>query len=536
MSELLNEAAHPRTDRPGSTAPGWSRMQVPAGKLSPPPLGFGPLLRPRLLEALSRGVAETPVTLLSGPAGSGKTLLASSWALEQHDHPPVAWLSLDAADDDPSMFWPYLLAALDRAGIELAVAPSEPGPAGSTPMGWPVSPAAALSGLQQRVVLIIDGADNLITPALTQALDLLVRHSGGRLRLVLCARADPLLPLHRYRLDERLTEIRTDQLAFTVEETSELLASLGAPVSPVVAALLQRETEGWAAALRLAAAPLARGVDPAHLLTALTADDGSVAQYLVAEVLDNQPAPGPPLPAADQRDPRALARPGRLPRRPARHRPPHPRRAGRGERLRRARRGRPRRLPHPRTLPGTAAGSAGLREPRRLRCLPPHLRGLVRRSRSAAGRGRPRPRVGRPAVGGPAAHRRPRGRPRPGGRSSLRTAAVGRRTPDAAVLRAAAALAGARPAEPPDLAAAAAAAGDPHIRPPCASARRSSAPSPSRAAAAADRVRAAAALADSLIAALPDEQAAAACRADRRAGHQRGRRAAADRRSGAGAP
>ena len=80
-------------------------MKVPAGKLSPPPLGLGPLLRPRPLEALSRGVAETPVTLLSGPAGSGKTLLASSWAQEQHNRPPVAWLSLDATDDDPSVFW-----------------------------------------------------------------------------------------------------------------------------------------------------------------------------------------------------------------------------------------------------------------------------------------------------------------------------------------------------------------------------------------------------------------------------------------------
>src|SRR5690349_6368933 len=102
MSEPMNRAAHPHTVRPASTAPGWSRGMVPAGKLSPPPLGFGPLLRPRLLTALSRSVADRPVTLLSGLAGSGKTLLASSWALEQLDHPPVAWLSLDAANDDPS--------------------------------------------------------------------------------------------------------------------------------------------------------------------------------------------------------------------------------------------------------------------------------------------------------------------------------------------------------------------------------------------------------------------------------------------------
>jgi LuxR family maltose regulon positive regulatory protein len=263
---------------------------VLTGKLVPPPLGFPPLSRPRLLRALSRGVATGPLTLLSGPAGSGKTVLAATWVQEARDRLPVAWLSLDAADDDPAVFWPYLLTALDRAGIELPVEPPPLVPGAPPPPGWPLTLAAALASLPHQVVLFIDNADSLTSRELTDALDLLVRHVGARLRLVLCARADPLLPLHRYRLDDQLTEIRTDQLAFTAEETGQLLASLGTPVPADVAAALQRETEGWAAALRLVAAPLARGVDPVHLLTALTADDGSVAQYLVAEVLDHQPA------------------------------------------------------------------------------------------------------------------------------------------------------------------------------------------------------------------------------------------------------
>ena len=97
-----------------------------------------------------------------------------------------------------------------------------------------------------------------------------------------------LLPLHRYRLDDLLTEIRTDELAFTAEEAGGLLASLGAPVRPDVAAALCEQTEGWAAAVRLAAALLTRGTSPEQLIAALVADDGSVAQYLTAEVLDHQ--------------------------------------------------------------------------------------------------------------------------------------------------------------------------------------------------------------------------------------------------------
>jgi LuxR family maltose regulon positive regulatory protein len=199
----------------------------------------------------------------------------------------VAWLSLEAGDDDPAVFRPYLLAALRQTGMDLpALSPGEP-----APHAWPTALAAELAAQPERVVLILDNADSLTAREITGALDLLVRHAGTRLRLLLCARADPLLPLHRYRLDERLTEIRTDGLAFTGEETGELLAALGAPVTADVAAALQRRTEGWAAALRLAAARLSQGVDPHRLLASLAADEGSVAQYLVAEVLDRQPAP-----------------------------------------------------------------------------------------------------------------------------------------------------------------------------------------------------------------------------------------------------
>src|SRR3712207_9191124 len=106
-TDSRHAAGHPSAEPVGSGA------GVPPGKLTPPPLGFPPLSRPRPLRALSRSVATSPVTLLSGPAGTGKTGRAASWAQEAHERPPVAWLSLDAADDDPATFWPCLLAALD---------------------------------------------------------------------------------------------------------------------------------------------------------------------------------------------------------------------------------------------------------------------------------------------------------------------------------------------------------------------------------------------------------------------------------------
>src|SRR3712207_1598520 len=105
-----------------------------------------------------------------------------------------------------------------------------------------------------------------------------------------CSSYLPLLPLHRYRLAGTLSEIRGDQLAFTPDETRELLAAMGVPVTAEVAQALCAEAEGWAVGLRLAAAPLKQGVPPERLVTSLAHDDGSVAQYLFAEVLEGQPA------------------------------------------------------------------------------------------------------------------------------------------------------------------------------------------------------------------------------------------------------
>ncbi|MGY1605418.1 LuxR C-terminal-related transcriptional regulator [Geodermatophilus sp. SYSU D00815] len=260
-----------------------------ASKLEPADLAHATVPRERLLGVLSRAVQRTSLTLLSGPAGSGKTVLAASWLRAGGVGWPAGWITLDEYDDDPATFWSYVVRALADAGVPLFrtpdLVPGEPLPA------WLVPQLAAdLAAASQPVVLVLDDADHLTDRSIAAGLDLLLQHAGGRLRLVICGRADPPLPLHRYRLAGTLSEVRGDQLAFTAEETRELLAAMGVPVSPAVARALCAETQGWAVGLRLAAAPLKQGVPAEHLVTSLARDDGSVAQYLFAEVLARQPA------------------------------------------------------------------------------------------------------------------------------------------------------------------------------------------------------------------------------------------------------
>ncbi|MBB3084503.1 LuxR C-terminal-related transcriptional regulator [Geodermatophilus sabuli] len=280
-----------RSPAPGATVPPATRQGVAllASKVTPPQPAHATVLRPRLVSQLSRAVQRSPLTLLSGPAGSGKTVLATSWRQAQQDGRPVAWLTLDDYDDDPATFWNYVVGALAAAGVPCTDLPSlVPGEA---PPGWFVPQLAAhLAALPRTVVLVVDDADHVRDRAITNGLDLLVRHGGSRLRLVLCARADPLLPLHQYRLAGTVSEIRGDELAFTPEENHDLLTAMGVPVSPEVARALCTEAQGWAVGLRLAAAPLKQGASPEHLVTSLAHDDGSVAQYLFAEVLQRQPA------------------------------------------------------------------------------------------------------------------------------------------------------------------------------------------------------------------------------------------------------
>jgi ATP/maltotriose-dependent transcriptional regulator MalT len=149
--------------------------------------------------------------------------------------------------------------------------------------------ASALAAQDPPVTLVLDDLHLLTDPKVLDGLDYLLRNAGPGLRLVVSARMDPLLPLHRYRLAGRLTEIRAGDLAFTVAEAGELLARHGHTLTADSLKCLTRRTEGWAAGLRLAAISMGTHPDPDQFARELITDDSALTGYLVEEVLNTQP-------------------------------------------------------------------------------------------------------------------------------------------------------------------------------------------------------------------------------------------------------
>jgi LuxR family transcriptional regulator, maltose regulon positive regulatory protein len=254
-------------------------------RLGVPPLPPRHVTRSRLLAALD-GAAGLPLVVLAAGPGSGKTVLLVDWGLAQQA--PVGWINLTAADAAPRRFWPLLGSALRACTGPGEFLPS----ATATPAIGGVQ--ALLDSLPDSAVppaLVIDDAHLLTHPAVLEGLDLIIRSAAPRLRLVLAARSDPLLPLHRYRLAGLMCELRAPQLAMTHGEVRALLAAHGVTLpSENLDALLAR-TEGWVAGLRLSAMRMEGTEHPARFVSELAVDQGSIGEYLMAEVLDRQPEP-----------------------------------------------------------------------------------------------------------------------------------------------------------------------------------------------------------------------------------------------------
>jgi LuxR family maltose regulon positive regulatory protein len=283
MAQVLAPARAAARPPAARSAAGEGADPAPAGRLRPASEHGGLLVRQRLLDEVDLGV-EGPLTLVSAPAGSGKTVLLDTWSALDRSGRPVVRAVLQAGDERPARFWSRVLDAVRDSGLEPS--PTAVPDQGAVPPAHQVARAVRAAGTP--VVLVLDGADRLAGEVGDDLSDLL-EACGGDLRLVLVCRSDPGLPLHLYRLHGSVTEVRADSLAFTEDETAQLVRLLGLDLRAAEVTRLHACCRGWAGGLRLAAVELEHE-DPATVVKDLGRDGGDVSRYLASQVLDTHPA------------------------------------------------------------------------------------------------------------------------------------------------------------------------------------------------------------------------------------------------------
>jgi LuxR family maltose regulon positive regulatory protein len=248
----------------------------------------GLLDRGDLLERLD-GATDKRVTVISAPAGSGKTSLLRAWLDRSTGRRRVAFVSVEPDEHSAERFWGAVLDA-----IRGPAGPGDPDPPpASAALDGDQLFARVASELAEQIealVLVIDDLHELRTAdALTQ-LEHLLAMLPSPVRVVLSSRRDPPIRLHRLRLADELSEIRAGDLRFTERETLELLAASEIALSAAGAAALHERTEGWAAGLRLAVIALSRHPDPERFVAEFSGTDRAIGEYLMAEMLERQPS------------------------------------------------------------------------------------------------------------------------------------------------------------------------------------------------------------------------------------------------------
>jgi LuxR family maltose regulon positive regulatory protein len=265
-------------------------MLIPilATKLYNPPPPLKAVLRPGLVERLSEGL-HRKLTLISAPAGFGKTSLLSAW-LAGCDR-PVAWLSLDEADNDPTRFLIYLVAAIRTIAPTIGEALL-----GMLQAPQPPPPESVLTALvnefttiPDNFVLVIDDYHVIDAKPVESAVTFLIAHLQPQMRLVIATREDPQLPLARLRGGGQLSELRVTDLRFTLAEATGFLnQAMGLNLSAEDVATLESRTEGWIAGLQLAALSLQGHPDTTSFIQSFSGTHHFVLDYLLEEVLQRQ--------------------------------------------------------------------------------------------------------------------------------------------------------------------------------------------------------------------------------------------------------
>ncbi len=261
------------------------RATVPRTKIATPrvPASFVPRTDLRdLLDAATR----KPVTVVRASAGYGKTQLLADW-VEATGGADKAWLTLDRGDNDPYQLWSGLLHAICACKV---VPPDSrlhelTPPRGSDMAGFLTEVVDALDVLPGPLYVVLDDVHELVRPEPLRGLATVIRHQPADLRFILASRGDVLLPLARLRLQGQLAEIPAGRLKFSVAQADDLLAAAGVHLDRGRLRVLVQRTDGWAAALRLAARSLRQGGDTDTILDRFADDDRSMADYLDSQLL-----------------------------------------------------------------------------------------------------------------------------------------------------------------------------------------------------------------------------------------------------------
>ncbi|MDJ0333968.1 LuxR C-terminal-related transcriptional regulator [Salinibacterium sp. G-O1] len=266
-------------------------MPVLATKLFVPPLRPQAISRSRITRKLDDGMRRgAKLTLISAPAGFGKTTVLSEWIASSRLSSPdlrVAWLSLDSADNDPARFQSYLTAAIDSAISESGFSDDDPTGSLDVTIPWLLNKVAQSPG---RLLLVLDDFQLIEDPAVREAVELMIDHLPSTMHVAIASRSDPLLPLARLRARGELTEIRASDLRFTPAEAGAFLTrTSGKSLSDKDIAALGARTEGWIAGLQLAALSLRDRGDVSEFITAFTGSNRFIIDYLIEEVLDRAP-------------------------------------------------------------------------------------------------------------------------------------------------------------------------------------------------------------------------------------------------------
>ena len=249
--------------------------------------------RPRLIEQLNEGLSSgRKLTLISAPAGFGKTTLVSEWVAGCGR--PAAWLSLDEGDNDPARFLTYLVAALQTIapnvgeGVLRVLQSPQPPPIESIL----TTLLNEITTIPDNFILVLDDYHLIDSKAVDNALTFLLEHLPPQMHLVITTREDPNLPLARLRVRNQLTELRAADLRFTPSEAAEFLNQvMGLNLSAEDVAALETRTEGWIAGLQLAALSMQGHQDVPGFIQAFAGDHRYIVDYLVEEVLQRQPEP-----------------------------------------------------------------------------------------------------------------------------------------------------------------------------------------------------------------------------------------------------